>query len=55
MARQLGIDMTFNPYIMFIDSDDYLLPGATDLILNKLRTNTMPDLYVWRWLNEETN
>ena len=55
MARQLGIDMTFNPYIMFIDSDDYLLPGATDLILNKLHTNTMPDLYVWRWLNEETN
>ena len=55
MARQLGIDMTFNPYIMFIDSDDYLLPGAIDLILNMFKTNTMPDVYNWRWLNEETN
>lgn len=55
MARQFGISVTSNPYIMFIDSDDYLLPGAIDLVINKIKENTMPDLYVWRWLNEENN
>ena len=55
MAREFGMSVCGNPYIMFIDSDDYLLPGALDLILNKIRENTMPDLYIWRWLNEENN
>ena len=55
MARAFGISVSSNPYIMFIDSDDYLLPGAIDLVINKIKENTMPDLYVWRWLNEENN
>lgn len=55
MARQLGMQLTHNPYIMFIDTDDYLLPGCIDLIQHKITENTMPDLYLWRWLNEETN
>ena len=54
-ARQLGINITSNPYIMFIDSDDYLLPMCLDLVLKTIQNNTMPDLYLFRWLNEETN
>lgn len=54
MARQAGIDNTFNPYIMFIDTGDYLLSKFNLLeILTFIRENTMPYIYSWRWLNEE--
>ncbi len=34
-ARNVGLKHLFSRYIMFVDSDDYLLPGAIQLLLEK--------------------
>lgn len=55
IARQEGIQYSLFPYVMFIDTGDYLLPGCLNMIMDKIYENTMPDVYNWRWLNEENN
>lgn len=55
MVRQYGINLSRYYYIMFIDTGDYLLPGCLKMIMDKIHENTMPDVYNWRWLNEENN
>lgn len=56
VARQYGIEHTSMPYLMFIDTEDYLIsPFSLLEIVYELQTNTMPYVYLWRWLNEENN
>ena len=56
IARQIGINNTHNSHIMFIDSGDYLLSKFNLFeVLATIESNTVPYLYQWRWLNEETN
>lgn len=54
IARQLGLNNTQQPYIMFIDTGDYLFSSSSlnDIYL-KIIENTMPYIYIWQWFNEE--
>ena len=53
-AREIGILNTTNPYIMFIDTGDYLFSKkALDKVLNDIKNNTLPDIYLYQWYNEE--
>jgi len=39
---------------MFIDTGDYLYSNEVlDRILNDIKNNTMPDIYLYQWYNEE--
>lgn len=54
VARQYGINNTSQPYIMFIDTDDYLYDNNSLIkVINKIQENTMPYIYNWQWYNEE--
>ena len=56
IARQYGIDHTFNQYIMFVDTGDYILSKYNLLeILNTINNNDSYYMYLWRWLNAEHN
>ena len=54
VCRQTGINMTTNPYIMFIDTGDYLF---SDTSLKEIKTNIINnpslDRYKFQWFNEE--
>lgn len=53
MARQTGMNNTNNPYILFVDSGDYILSKYALLqIILTILSNTIPYLYCWRWLDE---
>ena len=54
IARQTGIDNTSNPYLMFIDTGDYLLSKFNLLeILTFIRENSIAYIHSWTWLNSE--
>ena len=54
IARQTGINNTSNPYLMFIDTGDYLLSRFNLIeILACIREDSLAYLHMWRWLNEE--
>ena len=54
VARQYGIDNTNGTYIMFIDTADYLLSKYSLLeVLCTINNNSVPYMYLWRWLNAE--
>ena len=56
IARQYGIEHTNQPYILFLDCGDYLVSDfSIQEIITVIKNNTMPNLYLWRWLNEENN
>lgn len=56
MARQVGMDYTNGTHIMFIDAGDYLISYYNLLeIMDYITEDRMPDLYLFRWLNEENN
>ena len=55
VARQYGINNTSQPYLMFIDTDDYLFDNLSlTKIINKIKENSVPYIYNWQWYNEET-
>lgn len=54
IARQYGIDNTSNQYIMFVDTGDYILSQYNLLeVIQTIAYNSVPCMYLWRWLNEE--
>lgn len=54
--RNLGIKVTSNPYIMFVDCGDIILSKyCFNIIKDELSTNRMPDIYEWQWINEDTH
>lgn len=56
VARQIGLEYTYNPYILFIDTGDYLLSKYAILqIILTIQSTTIPYIYLWRWLNEENH
>ena len=56
VARQTGINATKNTHIMFIDAGDYIISFYNLLeVLDMIKSYDLPDLYLWRWLNEENN
>ena len=56
MARQTALDNTCLPYVMFIDTGDYILSKYAILqIMLTILSNTVPYIYLWRWLNEENH
>lgn len=38
LARNLGLDNSLGEYIMFVDSDDYMLPGMLEVMLSTLES-----------------
>ena len=52
MARQLGINQTHQPYIMFIDSGDYFLPNIENKIIDTIINNKSTDMFIWTFYNE---
>lgn len=56
IARQYGIEHTNSMYIMFIDTGDYILSKYNLIeVLSTITNNTVPYMYLWRWLNAEHN
>lgn len=51
LVRQEGILRTSAPYIMFVDSDDYLAPKAVD-VANTVMTNTDADVVIGYFYRE---
>src|SRR3954453_16074401 len=43
LARNAGLDEATGDYVWFVDSDDWLAPGAVPAVLNRLR-DTEPDV-----------
>ena len=46
-TRELGLAATTEPYVTFIDTDDYFFPQMLRKVINELKTN--PDFYEYRW------
>ena len=54
LARQTAIDSTDYPYILFVDTGDYILSKYAILqVILTILSNTIPYVYLWRWLNAE--
>ena len=51
-ARNTGLDAATGDYILFVDSDDYLLPGALSRLLVGLHTYPQVDMVVGNTLLE---
>ena len=51
-ARNTGLDAATGDYILFVDSDDYLLPGALSRLLEGLHTYPQVDMVVGNTLLE---
>lgn len=46
-TRELGLTATNEPYVTFIDTDDYFFPQMLRKVINELKTN--PYFYEYRW------
>lgn len=46
-ARETGMAVTSEPYITFIDTDDYFFPRMLEKVVTELKSN--PDFYEYRW------
>ena len=46
-AREIGMTATSEPYITFIDTDDYFFPQMLEKVVAELKSN--PDFYEYRW------
>ena len=56
MARQDGLNNTCYPYVMFVDTGDYIISKYAILqVVLTILSNTVPYIYLWRWLNEENH
>lgn len=56
IARQIGINSTYNSYIMFIDAGDYIIDKICLLhILETIQTQSKNYIFSWSWINGEWN
>jgi len=49
-ARNLGLAYATSEYVLFIDSDDYLMPQTIDILLTCLEKNTDVDVIQFRYI-----
>lgn len=55
-ARQVGIDNTHSPYLMFIDTGDYIISKiCLRDILETIENKSKYFIFSWDWINEENN
>lgn len=54
IARQIGIEYTHQPYILFLDSGDYFYPNALDEVIGVIKINPMIDIFSWKYFNAES-
>lgn len=47
LARNLGLEATATPYVMFFDSDDIMLPGHLRRLLDGIRVRPDAELFGW--------
>ena len=53
VARSTGMKAAIGDYIMHVDSDDWLLPGALECLYKKIK-QTAADVIVFNYINENT-
>ena len=46
-TRNAGLERATGDYVLFVDADDYLVPGALGKINTSLQENGFPDMLVW--------
>ncbi|HHB1565861.1 TPA: glycosyltransferase family A protein, partial [Vibrio metschnikovii] len=49
-ARNLGLNSVIGQYVMFVDSDDALLPNVIQMIKKEIRVNNEPDVLMFEYL-----
>lgn len=49
-ARNLGIDISFSKYMLFLDSDDYYLDGAAEAVEKTIKYNNNIDVFCFSYL-----
>jgi len=55
-ARQKGIELTNNPYLMFIDAGDYIISKICLIdILDTIKNKSKNYIFSWAWINGEYN
>ncbi|MGP9838438.1 glycosyltransferase family 2 protein [Arthrobacter sp. 179] len=54
-ARNEGIQHAVGRYLLFVDSDDTLVPGALEAIANRLKKTHEPDVLVYDYAREYWN
>ena len=55
MARQLGIEYTNEPYLMFIDTDDYVInPEMFDEIIQTINNHPEVDMFSWKHITDKS-
>ncbi|MGH3319071.1 MAG: bifunctional glycosyltransferase/CDP-glycerol:glycerophosphate glycerophosphotransferase [Streptosporangiaceae bacterium] len=59
MARQAAVEVATGEYVVFVDSDDKLAPGALRAISDRLERTASPDVLVfdyarWYWWGRQT-
>ena len=53
-VRQFGIDNTSQPYIMFIDTDDYFLDDVFDTVINTINKCQNINIFGWSYISESS-
>lgn len=53
MARQYGIEHSKGAYILFLDTEDYLIEDGIDIILKQIKFNTYNKIYSWSYIRDE--
>lgn len=53
-ARNFGIKMSSAPYIMFLDSDDYLKDYAVEICIKEIKDKN-PDIIIGEYIHENNN
>lgn len=54
VQRQMGMEVTSAPYIMFIDTGDTLLPDGINKVINNILSHPDINIFIWPFLINKT-